>query len=353
MSKDPWLAVNFSMFFPGIGQFYAGKTVKGMIFLITQVMLLGFAFWSLFGTNGNTLVSLYCLIPITLLYFGNLLDAYFSVKQYSSSGERIPRQQKNPWFAVLLSRILPGLGQLYLKQALAGSLFLFLAVFFGILDDTFSSLLVIPPLIAAVAVYHVYLTFPQRRRLSGRSIVAVIAGGILLFRLLSGSLPHWIFQEVELFNIPSASMQPTLQIKDHIFVRKSRYYQPQRQDVIVFKAPPAAKQIDPETQISEELFYVKRVIGVPGDKVEIKQNRVYINNQPFNETYIAESPNYLWGPEFIPQDSYFVLGDNRNESFDSHVWGFVPEEAIVGHAYKIYWPPNRIQSLLLRNSLEP
>ena len=83
------------------------------------------------------------------------------------------------------------------------------------------------------------------------------------------------------------------------------------------------------------------MIGLPGETVEVKRGQVYINGQPLQEDYIAEAPQYQWGPVKIPARHYVVLGDNRNNSYDSHYWGFVPRELIIGKAISIYWPPER------------
>jgi signal peptidase I len=88
--------------------------------------------------------------------------------------------------------------------------------------------------------------------------------------------------------------------------------------------------------------FIKRVIGLPGDKVEVKGGRVFINDQALRESYIAEDPQYQYGPVTVPQDAYLVLGDNRNNSYDSHYWGFVPRDRIIGRAVVRFWPMNRL-----------
>lgn len=139
--------------------------------------------------------------------------------------------------------------------------------------------------------------------------------------------------------IPSGSMLPTLQINDRLIVDKIsyRFNTPQRGDIVVFSPTPAL-----EKQNFHDAF-IKRVIGLPGDKVEVKGGRVYINDQPLREDYIGadERPQYQWGPQVVPKDSYLVLGDNRNNSYDSHYWGFVPRDNIIGRAVVRFWPPNR------------
>jgi signal peptidase I len=104
---------------------------------------------------------------------------------------------------------------------------------------------------------------------------------------------------------------------------------PQVGDVIVFHFPR-----DPEQE------YIKRVIGLPGDKVSVKDGRVSVNGQPLDESYIAAPPAYeaTWD---VPPESLFVLGDNRNNSSDSHNWGAVPLDYVVGKAEFVYWPPTR------------
>ena len=138
--------------------------------------------------------------------------------------------------------------------------------------------------------------------------------------------------------IPSGSMLPTLQINDRLIVDKLsyRFNNPQRGDIVVFS---------PTSTLEKQNFhdaFIKRVIGLPGEKVEVKGGRVYVDDKPIAENYIEEEPHYQWGPATVPQGSYLVLGDNRNNSYDSHYWGFVPREKIIGRAMVRFWPPNRV-----------
>ncbi len=138
--------------------------------------------------------------------------------------------------------------------------------------------------------------------------------------------------------IPSGSMLPTLQINDRLIVDKLsyRFNIPQRGDIVVFS---------PTSTLEKQNFhdaFIKRVIGLPGDKVEVKGGRVYVNDQALRENYIEEDPQYQWGPQTVPTGAYLVLGDNRNNSYDSHYWGFVPREKIIGRAIVRFWPPNRL-----------
>ena len=147
---------------------------------------------------------------------------------------------------------------------------------------------------------------------------------LLLFLAVSVSLAR--------VRIESISMEPTLYRGEFVLINKIAVIGGvfRRGDVIVFKYPP-----DPDVQ------YIKRIIGLPGDQVLVSGGQVYINGNLLSEPYLMASPTYI-GIWHIPAGSYFVLGDNRNRSNDSHVWGVVPRENIVGKAELIYWPPNEV-----------
>ncbi len=141
--------------------------------------------------------------------------------------------------------------------------------------------------------------------------------------------------------IPSVSMQPTLEINDRLFVDKISYHfiSPHRGDVVVFTPPPVVVEQEKSTEP-----FIKRVIGLPGEQIEVKEGRVYVNNQPLPENYIADRPNYNWGPQIVPKNSYLVLGDNRNKSYDGHIWGFLSRDRMIGKAVVRFWPPERFSN---------
>lgn len=344
--KEPWLAVNLSMFFPGIGQIYAGESWRGLIFILTQVVLIAIAVWSLFSPAGNTVLALGCSLPILVVYIVSLYDAHACVKKQFGHRltENLPRINKDPWFAVFLSRILPGFGQLYIEKITTAAILLASTIIFSTLANFLPNLFIFLSIISAFACYHAYAAFPKRKRISKPSLIAVIAVLILAFRLIGSSLPTLISQQFEIFVIPSNSMMPTLQVGDRILVIKSSLL-PKQGDLIVFKEPEFAKALDFEADKKKQKFFIKRVIGTPGQLVRVTGGVLYVNDSPLQEAYIKEPLAYEWKPPTVPVKSYLVLGDNRNNSFDSHVWGFLPARKIVGKAYKIYWPPERIRSL--------
>ncbi len=163
-----------------------------------------------------------------------------------------------------------------------------------------------------------------------RSVLEVVEI-VVIALILSWVLRTFV---VEARVIPTGSMLPTIQLQDRVVVDKLffKFTGLHRGDIVVFHPPASAH--------SKEDF-IKRVIGLPGEKIEVKNGRVYINDQPLVEDYIAEPPNYQYGPQIIPQNAYFVMGDNRNNSADSHEWGMLPAENITGRALFRYWPLNR------------
>jgi len=145
---------------------------------------------------------------------------------------------------------------------------------------------------------------------------------------------------VEGFYIPSSSMVPTLVPGERVLVAKFcyRFTQPQRGDVIVFRYP-----------MDKKKNLIKRVVGLPGEIIRIENGMIYVNGvqikgDKFGRTYY-DVGFYGEGEHVVPDDSYFVLGDNSRNSDDSRFWGYVPRKNILGRAFLIYWPPLSIQVL--------
>jgi len=153
------------------------------------------------------------------------------------------------------------------------------------------------------------------------------------------------WQVIEPRWIPSGSMLPTLQIQDKILVEKltpkiisNSNLSKLKNTIIVFNVPEQLIEAGYESDIA----LIKRVIGVPGDKVEVKEGNLYLNDIAQNNYVSDRNINYSIGPYVVPQKSLWVMGDNRNNSMDSHIWGFLPYEKVIGKAIFRYWPLNNI-----------
>ena len=183
-----------------------------------------------------------------------------------------------------------------------------------------------------------------------KSVVRDWVESIIIAFLLAAVIRTFV---VQAFKIPTGSMRPTLMEGDLILVNKFLYgakipftdirlpkvRPPKRGDVVVF--------IYPEDKSKD---FIKRLIGLPGETVEIKNGTIYINGNPLIDSKFGQIYYYNFGAfqeegfkEVVPQGSYFVLGDNSRSSKDSRYWGYVPEKNVLGKAMVIYWPPNRLR----------
>ncbi len=196
-----------------------------------------------------------------------------------------------------------------------------------------------------------YSTSKELEKTRAKSVLREYAEAIVIAILLALVIRAFV---VQAFKIPSGSMKPTLLIGDHILVNKFIYgikvpftdYElihisnPKRGDIVVFEYP-----VDPSKD------FIKRVIGLPGDTIRIENKVVYVNDQALSEPFAVwsddkilpagVSPRDNVGPLVVPPRSLFVMGDNRDESYDSRFWKFVSMDALKGKAFIIYWSWNK------------
>lgn len=166
-------------------------------------------------------------------------------------------------------------------------------------------------------------------------------------------MKHWLFDWIEtivvafilaliiraffiqVFWIPSSSMEPTFDINDRLVVNKVVYHfrQPKRGEIVVFRqvAPPGSSKRD----------LIKRLIGLPGEELQIRDGTVYINGEELKETHAMNRDFADFGPVTVPPDAYFMMGDNRPASADSRYWGFLPKRNLIGPAMLRIWPLNK------------
>ena len=153
---------------------------------------------------------------------------------------------------------------------------------------------------------------------------------------------------LQVVDVRQSSMETTLEEGDRLILSKIDYHfhDPQRGDIIVFRPPAPACPLEATTCVP----FVKRVIGIPGDRIDVRDGRVYLNEVALNERY-AKQPTAAEGdavryPFVVPSDSVFVLGDNRPVSGDSRAWGAVPRASILGKAYVDFWPVAHVKWLV-------
>jgi signal peptidase I len=335
--KEPWLAVTLSSLLPGAGQLYVGEYLWGGIFLIGLSALLLAGLWSVLSAAGSVSLGFQVLIAYTVLFTLNLFDAHRRARKHNDlTFEQHRRAHKDPWLAVFLSRIIPGLGHAY--QGQWGYAILF---FLGVSVSTlllgwlpFGVLISLGCLYFCF--YHAYMSSPSSRVKPWRMIWGIFL--IILLLDLSQQVVSRITESGwEARYIPSGSMEPSLQVGDRLLINKIKYRlgSPQRTDIVIFSPPPNLQSSGVNAPL------ISRIVGLPEEIVEIKAGQVFINGNALVENYMKEPPQYEYEQTKIPSGSYFVLGDNRNNAFDSHAWGFVPKSYIFGKATKIFWPLDR------------
>lgn len=279
--------------------------------------------------------------------------------------------KRNPWVAALLSIALPGLGHVYVGEPRRGIVLwaalvvTALASFFILLQVDIAPLNMLVPLAVFLGMWlYVHVdAIIRARRTTEFSVRAynrwwVYLGAILFMGFVGQPAIQTGLKSgvAEAFRIPTGAMAPTLQAGDYVLVNRRTYLQrrPERLDLVVFRLESA-----PET------IYLKRVLGIPGDTLAMVQKVLYVNGEAVSEPYVLRTDpidvsapamlwqrDYLvgqqpgspysptrdnWGPLVVPEASYFVLGDNRDDSEDSRYYGFVAETNLLGAPERIYF----------------
>jgi signal peptidase I len=366
---SPWLSLALSILAPGLGQLYCGRKVRAALWLGTSLgAFAGWMDWMLSPVRHSWLEGGAWLLAGFAAQFGSWLDAFLLARRGRPRPRRRVRPggflrpgRPRPAVALALSALFPGLGHLYLLARprillvpLAPLLLLPGVAVMGarVLEEAPAPfwpawLVSWPPLpgalamaaLSALAILHSWrLAF----RLRGRRAVLPRLGRVVLalaaVAWLNGILPWeaWIKARVKAFRIPSASMEPALMIGDRIWARRMASYS--RGDIVVFRPPDRPGE-----------DYVKRVAGLPGESVALRNGRLVVGGRRVPEPWavfaLRGGPGRDFGPVRVPPDCVFVLGDNRDNSRDSRYFGPVPLRSVFGRAYKRYWPLGRTGAL--------
>jgi signal peptidase I len=275
------------------------------------------------------------------------------------------------WIAGLLSVIAPGVGQIYNGQARKGAIILAL-VFIQfpamVLCFDHGNIMLFLLLYAVLGLlYYLYaiadaimvsrrLRFEYTLKKYNRAIlyVGIILAAAILNSSLLGVSPHDYIKKnyIQAFKIPAGSMKPTILVGDHILVdRRPSAQDPKQGDIVVFQF-----HVDPNKD------FIKRVVAVGGDTVELRDKEFLINGEPKAEPYVIHAdtrtlpanlgPRDNFGPVTVPSGSFFVIGDNRDESYDSRFWGFVEQTRIKGTRRSFTGPRISIQGQFVGTGLE-
>jgi signal peptidase I len=255
---------------------------------------------------------------------------------------------RRPWIAALLTIFITGLGHLYSGKPLRGMILFFIGQFLFIVFAVAVNIItpnvffVLPAVVVGIAfiVFCVVDVISIAKRKKANYELAkynrwfVYIGCIFAALLVLNIYKYFVIIPyfIQAYKLPTGAMEPALLIGDHFLVGKLIFKttEPKRGDIIIFKYPK-----DPNVDS------LKRLIGEPGEKVEIIERTVYINGKPLKEDYVQYidpgSAHQHYGPISVPPECYFVLGDNRDNSADSRFWGCVPRENLLGKPLFIYW----------------
>jgi signal peptidase I len=267
--------------------------------------------------------------------------------------EPTPPAEPRSWrVAFVYSLILPGLGQGYNGQLKKGIIFYFISV--ALLSAMALSVIATPFkfafILSVIAYLSAYLYIAIDAALTswkvGVNYQSPGYSALMVYILIGVGFGCWtayhsflLINVMQAFKLPSGTMEPTLLIGDRIIVDKfsASSKNPLRGDIIVFKYGPE----------DAEKIFIKRAVGIPGDVIKGVNKQIFLNGKLLEETYIvhkdddilteAKSTRDNFGPVTVPSNSYFVMGDNRDKSYDSRFWGFVDCSKIIGKAKVIYW----------------
>ncbi len=348
INRQPWYAALCSSIIPGAGQYFNGQKLFAGLFFFGIIGMLFAAYWFFSSSNISIIVSYLCFVLGMFVAGGSVLHGLLSVKWANTKKfEDRRKTEVDVWLAVFLSRFFPAAGLVYLKRWLLAIVFF---VVYMVIEVLFSSntyvygfAFLMFTVVSMVVTYAA--VFPKRDDIvKGLKTVAV-----LYLCLLTAIIV--VITNLQAYYIPTPSMEPTFMVGDHILIKKYFNYNPKRGDIVIYR-PADEKAKD----------YIKRCIAVAGDRFEIKNDAVFVNNKKLSEPYIKVATLYdgaisieslqkkqkvqrdyilksgrLINGGVVPEETIVVLGDNRTDSRDSRSHGYVRLSAVKGKALGVYW----------------
>lgn len=358
---EPWLIVLLSMTICGLGQYCIGCKRKGLIFFIICLIFFLLDYYMLLSiTFTNLFIFIIHNIFFIVFILYVLFDAFESAKKvkslkFSEQGDETKRYKKDPWLAAFLSFLLIGLGQFYNRQFLKGTVFFLIFVWLNFLDGFFSGMGYFFPVCIGLLMFLfifeiivIYDAFKTSSEISSEGLERKgIKYALFLIVVLSliDSFSYYIFIDddgirnryvVSVYHLWTPWMEPTLKKNERVLVNKYTYlfHKPQKGDIIIYS-----------NEEMENNYLVSRVIATEGEVVEIKKGKVYLDGKLMEEPYVLKGKVFDLRPLKIPEDSFFVLNDDRNFEFDSRIFGTISRKTIKGNVYKVFYPFSKIRSL--------
>jgi len=342
--KEPWLAVLLSFLFPGIGLFYVGKRVVGVSAFLVINSMISWGAWSILSPSGQTLRG-WILVALALTFqIGTMVISWHAARLENKSGpKKLGRKGRDPYLAILLSVVLPGLGHLYAGLHVLGLLFLACYILLVMEGPAGFSGIVVETLFLAIVLSHVSTSrgslSSRRRWVLVTAIVALLFFTSTVHQFASHNLARMEF-------LTGQSNYPTLMEGDLVVVDLHAKADFRTSDFVVLSLA-----FPPDYQ---SRFVVKRVIAFEGDEVYIDSGSVYLNRermmgQHFSRVQYTVDSTCVYGklqnPYIVPKGYIFVLGDNPTHCTDSRQIGGIERGSVVGVVRKVIWPLQRIQNL--------
>lgn len=351
-NKEPWLAVGLSWLLPGVGHLYCVRWRTGVALILLALLLLGMGVVALMVPRIPMVALAGVFLCLLALQMGSSVAAFRAAwKSNTGDFERQRTWQKDPWLAVFLSVIWPGLGHLYLRRWITGGV-LILAYFVLPPAGRNTYTFVATAGLRMLVPFFAYFASPAPRRKSRQPLVvfgSVFIGVVSLTVLVALVLRSCV---VHITIVEGRSMAPTLHNGMRMVVDKLvyRWQEPTVGDIISFVPPD-------HLSVTDRRPNMKRVVATGGQTVQVRDGFVWIDGQrreppgtpqDYIATYFQPAPNrqadyFACGvtePYRVPEDCYFVLGDNRANSLDSRCYGAVPRESIAGKVVRVLWPLN-------------